>query len=59
MNERSIAIVRLEMTGGVGAHHQGNTNILWADMHVAPMLKVDFMLSSTLIDIDFLYPEVR
>ncbi len=26
---------------GLGDHHQGYNNILWADMHVAPMLKVD------------------
>ncbi len=41
----------------IGASHHGNNNILWADMHVAPMLKADFMMSSTLIDPSFLYPD--
>ena len=42
----------------VGEHHNGNNNILWADMHVAPMKKTDLeWFDPSLIDpFTWLYP---
>ena len=45
----------------IGDHHQGNNNILWADMHVETMLKIDLEWNTpNLLDpYIWLYPEVN
>ncbi len=41
----------------IGTYHQGNTNILWADLHVAPMLKIDLEWLGDTIATKWVFPE--